>query len=62
MLTSLENLIRAMFNPYHSLEPTSDDAKYVYRGCGYDYPGLSEYQVTTLEYEQDCSDNDYRTF
>ena len=59
MLSTCVQIIRDFFNPYHTMGGPDSYPQYCYRGVTYDAPLYTEYELTTLEYEQDIEDNGY---
>ncbi len=59
MPRTLVQIIRDLFHPYHTMGGPDSYAQYCYRGCTYDAPLYTEYELTTLEYEQEIEDNGY---
>ncbi len=58
MPRTLGQIIRHLFSGY-PLEGPDSYAQYCYRGVTYDAPLYTEYELTTLEYEEDIEDNGY---
>ena len=56
---SLENFIRRLFAPLRAMASDHSYPVYCYRGVPYDAPNYTEYELITLEYEQDAEDNGY---
>ena len=58
MPRTLGQIIRHLFSGY-PLEGPDSYPQYCYRGVTYDAPNYTEYELTTLEWEQEIEDNGY---